>query len=853
MIIALWIAALLLAALALAYINVNGWVWAVTFALALVVAAVLHVMPIGITLVLAVVALIVGLPLLVTPLRRWLITAPALAAFRKITPPMSQTEREAIEAGTVGWDGELFSGRPDWNSFLATPRPVLTAKEQRFVDEDVDELCAMITDWETTNVYKDLPPHVWQFIKDRGFLGMIIPKEYGGLGFSAFAHSEVIMKLSTRCATVAVSVMVPNSLGPGELLMHYGTEEQKSRHLPRLARGEEIPCFALTNPNAGSDAAAIPDMGIVCWGEHDGQRVLGVRLTWDKRYITLGPVATLLGLAFRAYDPEHLVGDRDDIGISCALIPTTHPGVHIGRRHMPLNAVFQNGPNWGKDVFIPMDWVIGGEAMLGKGWRMLMECLAAGRAISLPSSNTGMAKLAVRTTGGYARVRSQFKTPIAKFEGIEEPLARMAGNLYCMDAVRMVISSAVDRGEKPAVLSAVAKYHLTERARHVINDAMDIAGGKGICMGPSNFLGAAYMQMPVSITVEGANILTRSLIIFGQGAIRAHPYVLKEIEATREADPTVALDAFDAALCGHVRFVLANFARSFVAGLTGSHYLTVPANVAPETRRYYQQITRFSSTLAFLADVSMGTIGAALKRKEKLSARLGDILSLLYLCSATLKRYEMEGRQAADAPLMHWAIWDSMYRVQTAIEGVISNFPNRFISAIARWVLFPLGRPYSVPSDRLGHEVAALVVMPSATRDRLTAGMFIAKADDDPAAQIERALAATLAVEPIEARIRAAMKDGSFKPEAVPGAGADERVDGAAAVGVITADELALIQRQRALVAAVVRVDDFAQDLGTSLLQPPHPLTPHPDDVAVSPPVQPVPPAATAPRVPVAA
>ena len=853
MIIALWIAAVLLAALALAYVNVDGWAWAVTFALALVVAAALHVMPIGITIVLALGALIVALPMLVTPLRRWLVSGPALEAFRKITPPMSQTEREAIEAGTVGWDGELFSGRPDWKSFLATPRPVLTPDEQRFVDDDVDELCAMITDWETTNVYKDLPPHVWQFIKDRGFLGMIIPKEFGGLGFSAFAHSEVIMKLSTRCATVAVSVMVPNSLGPGELLLQYGTDEQKARHLPRLARGEEIPCFALTNPNAGSDAAAIPDTGIVCWGEYEGRRVLGLRLTWDKRYITLGPVATLLGLAFRAHDPEHLVGDRDDIGISCALIPTTHPGVHIGRRHMPLNAVFQNGPNWGKDVFIPMDWVIGGQAMLGKGWRMLMECLAAGRAISLPSSNTGMAKLAVRTTGGYARVRTQFKTPIAKFEGIEEPLTRMAGNLYCMDAVRMVIAGAVDRGEKPAVLSAVAKYHITERARRVINDAMDIAGGKGICMGPSNFLGAAYMQMPVSITVEGANILTRSLIIFGQGAIRAHPYVLKEIEATRESDPARALDAFDAALCGHVRFVLANFARSFVAGITGSHYLAVPANVAPETRRYYQQITRFSSTLAFLADVSMGTIGAALKRKEKLSARLGDILSLLYLCSATLKRFEMEGRQAADAPLMHWAIWDAMYQVQTAIEGVISNFPNRIVSAIAQWVLFPLGRPYSIPSDRLGHEVAALAVTPSAARDRLTAGMFIARSDDDPVAQIERALAATMAVEPIEARIRAALKERSFEPQSPPGGGPDELIEAATTAGVISGEELALILRQRALVAAVVRVDDFAQDLGSSLLQPSNPLTAHADDVAVSPPVQPVPAAATPPRVSVTA
>lgn len=842
MIIALWIVAVLLAALALAYANARGWMWAALVSVALLAAGALRVMPALAAAALGVVAFIVALPLLVPPLRRWLITAPVLAGFRKVLPPMSSTERDAIEAGTVWWDAQLFSGRPDWPSLLAVPRPSLTPEEQRFLDDDVDELCAMLSDWESTNVYKDLPPHVWQFIKDRGFLGMIIPKEFGGLGFSAFAHSEVIMKLSTRCATVAVSVMVPNSLGPGELLLHYGTDEQKRHFLPRLAKGEEIPCFALTNPTAGSDAAAIPDTGIVCWGEHEGQRVLGLRLTWEKRYITLGPVATLLGLAFRAYDPEHLIGERDDIGISCALIPTTHPGVHIGRRHMPLNAVFQNGPNWGKDVFIPMDWIIGGQKMLGTGWRMLMESLAAGRSISLPSSNTGMAKLAVRATGGYARVRTQFKTPIAKFEGIEEVLARMAGNLYCMDAVRMVTASAVDRGEKPAVLSAIAKYHVTERARMVINDAMDVAGGKGICMGPSNFLGAAYMQMPVSITVEGANILTRSLIIFGQGAIRAHPYVLKEIEATRETDPAKALLAFDSVFFAHLRFVLANLARTFVAGLVGSHDIAVPAGVAPETRRYYQQITRFASTLAFLADVSMGTLGGSLKRKEKLSARLGDILSLLYLCSCTLKRYEMEGRQAADAPLMHWAIWDALYKTQVAIEGVIDNFPNRFVSAIASIVLFPLGRPYSVVSDRLGHEVASLVVTPSAARDRLTAGMFIARADDDPVAQIERALTATMLTEPIEARIRAAQKAGTLDTNKLAEEGADALLEAAATAGVITAAELAQVRAQRVLAAHVVRVDDFAQDLGTSLLQPANPITAHSQDVATSPPLPPLPP-----------
>ncbi|HXU53068.1 MAG TPA: acyl-CoA dehydrogenase [Casimicrobiaceae bacterium] len=793
-------------------------------------------MPILLVVLIAAVVLFFAAPLTIPPLRHALVSAPLFALFRKVMPPMSQTEREAIEAGTVWWDAELFTGRPNWKKLIDMPAAALTAEEQRFLDEDVEELCAMVTDWETTNVYRDLPPHVWQFIRERGFLGMIIPKAYGGLGFSAFAHSEVITKLATRSGTVVVTVMVPNSLGPGELLLRYGTDEQKQHYLPRLAKGLELPCFALTNPYAGSDAAAIPDTGIVCWGEHEGQRVLGLRLTWEKRYITLGPVATLLGLAFRALDPDHLVGDVDDIGITCALIPTSHPGVHIGRRHMPLNAVFQNGPNWGHDVFIPLDWVIGGQPMLGKGWRMLMECLAAGRSISLPSSSTGMAKLAVRATGGYARVRTQFHVPIARFEGVEEPLARMAGTLYCMDAVRRVTAAAVDQGEKPAVLSAVSKYHITERAREVINDAMDIAGGKGICMGPSNFLGAAYMQMPVSITVEGANILTRSLIIFGQGAIRAHPFVLKEIESARDTDERRGLATFEAALFGHVRFAMSNFARTFVAGITGSHFIGVHEGVAPETRRYYQRITRFASALAFLADVSMGTLGGALKRRESLSARLGDVLSMLYLASATLKRYEAEGRQAEDAPLMHWAVRDAMFKAQTALEGVITNFPNRFVAGLFRFVTFPLGRPYSVPSDALGHAVASLVVAPTAARDRLTAGMFLPKTDDDPVGLIEHALAATLESEPVDAKVRAAVKAGTIAAQGAAGEPADAVLARAEAAGVINAAEHALVRRQRVLAARVVRVDDFAQDLGAAEMEPPHPVTPHDADVAQSPP-----------------
>jgi acyl-CoA dehydrogenase len=810
-----WLVAAFIGFLALAYVDAAGWMWSAGIAAALLIALATHALPAVLVLLLAIVSLVIAIPLNVRSLRRKLVSDAVLATFRRILPPMTATEREAIEAGTVGWDGQLFSGRPDWEKWLATPAPKLSVEEQRFLDQECDELCGMVSDWETTNIYKDLPPQVWQFIKDKGFLGMIIPKQYGGLGFSAYAHSQVVAKLASRCSAAVVTVMVPNSLGPGELLMHYGTEEQKRFFLPRLAKGLEIPCFALTNPHAGSDAAAIPDHGVVCMGDYQGKQTLGLKLTWEKRYITLGPVATILGLAFRAFDPDHLLGDKEDLGITCALIPTNHPGVNIGRRHMPLNAVFQNGPNWGKDVFIPIDWLIGGRPMVGKGWRMLMECLAAGRAISLPSLSTGMSKMIVRATGGYARVRSQFKTPIGKFEGIEEALARMGGFLYSMDATHRLLAGAVDLGEKPAVLSAIAKYHLTERGRRIVTDAMDVAGGKGICMGPSNFIGAAYMQVPVSITVEGANILTRSLIIFGQGAIRCHPYVLKEIAATRDEDHERASVAFDAALFGHIGFVLSNSARTFVLGVTGSHIAPCP-DVAPETFRYYQQLTRFSAALAFLADVSMGVLGGALKRKEKLSARLGDVLSYMFLCSCVLKRYQDEGAHPADAPLMHWAIWDAMFKAQNALEGVISNFPNRLIAAIMWRTVFPLGRPYVVPSDKCGHEVARLLIEPSATRDRLTAGMYLPKSESDVVGAIEAAVEATLAAEPIEARIRDAQKNGTLKVEV-----GDDRPAAAQTAGVINAEELTVVRRAKRLLDQIVRVDDFAQDLGVSEMRPP--------------------------------
>ncbi len=751
---------------------------------------------------------------LVPPLRRALLTRGLFATYRKVLPQMSDTERDALQAGTVWWEGELFRGNPDWGKLLAYPKPVLTADEQAFLDLQVVEACRLVDDWNVTHERHDLSPDAWRYIKEKGFLGMIIPRRYGGLEFSAYAHSQVVTRLSTRSSALAVSVMVPNSLGPAELLLHYGSEAQKDYYLPRLARGLEVPAFALTSPWAGSDAAAIPDCGIVCRGPWGGREVVGMRVTWDKRYITLAPVCTLLGLAFRLFDPERLLGGEVDVGITCALVPHDHPGVEIGRRHFPLNAMFMNGPTRGRDVFMPLDFIIGGPKMAGQGWRMLMECLAAGRSISLPSSNTGMAQLTVRAVGGYARVRSQFKTAVGRFEGVEEALTRMGAYTYLMDAARKMTAGAVDLGEKPSVVSAIAKYHVTERGRQVVNDGMDVIGGKGICLGPSNFLGRAYQQMPISITVEGANILTRSLIIFGQGALRCHPYLLREMQAAQNPDSGQGLKDFDHALWSHAAYTVRHGLRALALGLTGSHFVAVGAAVAPETRRYYQQLTRFSAAFSFLSDIALLVLGGSVKRREKLSARLGDILSEMYLMSAALKRFEDDGRPAADAPLLHWALWDSMYRAQQAFDGVIANFPNRFIGRFLHRAIFPWGHPYVVPSDDLGHQAARLLIEPSPTRDRLTAETYLPDSLDEPLGAIEAALVATLEAEPVEARIREAERQGRFAGD--PVANVRDIARAAVAAGVIGAEEFALMERRNALRDAVVRVDDFPFDLGAA-------------------------------------
>ena len=739
-------------------------------------------------------------------LRRHIISDRILKFFKGIMPTLSSTEREALEAGSVWWDGDLFSGKPRWKKWLDLPAPKLSEAEQAFIDGPVEELCRLIDDWHVNHERHDLSEETWRFIKAQGFFGMIIPKQFGGLEFSALAHSTVVLKIASRSVTAAVTIMVPNSLGPAELLLHYGTEKQKQYYLPRLARGEEVPCFALTGPEAGSDAGAMTDTGVVCRGEFGGkQDVLGLRLNWQKRYITLGPVATVLGLAFKLYDPDHLLSDKEERGITVALIPTDTPGITIGRRHNPLNISFQVGPNSGKDVFIPMDWIIGGVDRVGQGWRMLMESLAAGRAISLPALSTGAGKLCSRATGAYARIRTQFKMPIGRFEGVQEALARIAGYTYMMDAARTITAAAVDMGQKPSVISAIIKYQHTEHMRRVVNDAMDVQGGSGICMGPSNYLARAYQGLPISITVEGANILTRSLIIYGQGAIRCHPYVLKEMQAVAARDAHKASRVFDRAFFGHIGFVISNFARSLFIGLTGARLVMIPADKS--VRRYYQHLTRMSAAFALMSDMAMLTIGGDLKRKEKISGRFADILSNLYLGSTVLKHYANQGYHRDDLPLVQWNCDDILFRIQQAFHGLFCNFPNRPLAWCMRRVLFPFGMHYRPPGDGLGKKVAEILLSPSESRDRLTAMMFLPTDEAESLGRLERTLATMIEAEPAERKLRRWIREHpqhDIDPET--------RLQEGIASKIITEEEAELLRQAQRQQWQVIQVDDFSPD-----------------------------------------
>ena len=738
--------------------------------------------------------------------RKW-ISTPLLKLFRRITPPMSQTEKEAIDAGSVWWDGELFSGKPRWSKLQKQKIPELSAEEKAYIDGPVDQLCKMIDDWQITHEQCDLPAEVWDYIKSNQFFSMIIPKSYGGLEFSAIAHSSVVMKIATRSISAAVTVMVPNSLGPGKLLLEYGTSEQKDHYIPRLAAGKEVPCFALTNPEAGSDAGAIPDSGIVCRGDFQDQKdVLGMRLNWNKRYITLGPVATLLGLAFKLFDPDHLLGEDEELGVTLALVPTDTPGVSIGRRHLPLNVMFMNGPNSGEDVFLPLSYIIGGQERIGQGWRMLMECLADGRAISLPALSVGSGKLACRVVGAYSRVRTQFKLPIGKFEGVEEALARIGAYTYMMDAARVLTAGALDLGEKPSVISAIVKYHLTEGMRQVVNDSMDVLGGAGICLGPKNMLGRAYQALPISITVEGANILTRSMIIFGQGAIRSHPYIFQELQAADETEWDVSLKKFDLAFFGHMRFFFTNMSRSFFHGITGSLF-TVTGMKGP-TKKYYKRLSRMSAAFALVADTAIMTLGGNLKRREKLSARLGDVLSQLYLGSAILKHYETQGSIKEDLPLMQWSIEDALHKIQIAIDGFLQNLPNRPAAWWLRFNIFPWGLRYKAPKDQLGSKISQLLISPSDCRDRLTEGMYIPDVKTDAISQLEDALIKVIHAEPIVKTLRKKMKNYQSGYQTIK-----NNIDTALKNNYISKDEADTILSAEEARWNVIQVDDFTPDL----------------------------------------
>ena len=740
---------------------------------------------------------IILVPFVFTPMRKSLISAPVFRSFRKVLPPMSRTEKEAIDAGTTWWEGDLFRGKPDWEKLHNYPQPKLTEEEQAFIDGPVEEACRMANDFQITHEMADLPPELWAYLKEHRFFAMIIKKEYGGLEFSAYAQSRVLQKLSGVSGILAITVGVPNSLGPGELLQHYGTEEQKDHYLPRLARGQEIPCFALTSPEAGSDAGAIPDTGVVCMGEWQGQQVLGMRLTWNKRYITLAPIATVLGLAFKLSDPDKLLGDEEDLGITCALIPTHTPGVEIGKRHFPLNVPFQNGPTRGKDIFVPIDYIIGGPKMAGQGWRMLVECLSVGRGITLPSNSTGGLKSVAMATGAYAHIRRQFRISIGKMEGIEEPLARIAGNAYVMDAAASLVTYGIMLGEKPAVLSAIVKYHCTHRGQRAILDAMDILGGKGIMLGNSNFVARAYQGAPIAITVEGANILTRSMIIFGQGAIRCHPYVLEEMAAAQNND----VNAFDKLLFKHIGHVGSNKMRSLWLGLTNG--LTSATPTKDSTKRYYQYMNRLSANLALLSDVSMAVLGGSLKRRERISARLGDVLSQLYLASSVLKRYDDEGRNEADLPLVHWGVQDALYQAEQAIDDLLRNFPNAFVAGMLRVVIFPLGRRYDAPSDKLDHKLAKIMQIPSATRSRIGRGQYLTPSEFNPAGLLEEALMDVMAAEPIHLRICKEIGRN------LPFTRLDEQAKHWLAEGKINADEAAILTKAEASRLRSINVDEF--------------------------------------------
>lgn len=743
---------------------------------------------------------LLALVLNLRPLRRTLLTRQVFAIFKKVLPEMSSTEREVLESGDVWWEAELFRGRPDWEKLLSFQYTRLTPEEQSFLDRECEELCKLCDDWKIEYEAKDLPKAAWDYIREKKFFSMLIKKEYGGLGFSANAQSAVVTKLATKSITLAVTVMVPNSLGPGELLMHYGTDEQKKQWLPRLVDGSEIPCFGLTGPEVGSDATAMPDVGYVGYGEYEGKRTLGLRLTFSKRYITLAPVATVIGLAFKLRDPDGLLGDQNkiDYGITCALVPASHPDVHIGRRHYP-GAAFMNGTIVGRDVFVPLDAIIGGPAMAGKGWRMLSECLSSGRGISLPALSTAAGQIGYRMTGVYARFRRQFKVSVGKFEGVQEATGRIAGYAYTLEAMRVLTASAVDHCA-PSVTTAIAKYHMTELMRKIVNDGMDVLGGKGIQQGPRNFMATGYKATPVAITVEGANILTRNLMIYGQGAIRCHKYVFPEMEAAREND----LVKFDKLVFGHIGFAINRAVRAFTLALTGSRLARTP--IDGEFAPYFRKLERMSAALAFASDLTMGVLGGRLKFMERLSARLGDVLSQLYIASAVLKFYLEGSKSEAERAHARWALDHCLDEMGRAFDGYIRNFPVAGGRALLRLVVLPFGNPFHPVSDRVNARVADLILEPSDVRERLSWLVFKNGGEHDPIGRMEQAWAVGLKTEAAYVKYFKLANHGQITGDTVA-----QRLEDGVKRGLLTRDEAEAARAYDAARYDVILTDDFSK------------------------------------------
>ncbi|WP_224703542.1 acyl-CoA dehydrogenase [Devosia aquimaris] len=759
----------------------------------------------GVGLVLALLPGLILLALSVKAIRMPVLITPVYGAVKSILPKVSRTEQEALDAGTVGWDAELFSGRPDWSKLSAIRPLTLTADEQAFLDNQTETACKMIDDWDIRNNRADLSPELWQYLKDEGFLGMLIAKEHGGLGFSAQAQSMIVSKIASRSVAAGITVMVPNSLGPGELLEKYGTPEQKEKYLGRLARGLEVPCFALTGVHSGSDAGGMRDIGVVTKGMWEGKETLGVTLSFDKRYITLAPIATLVGLAFLLKDPDNLLGRGADIGITLALIPHDHPGLDIGRRHFPSRQAFMNGPVRGSNVFVPMSYLIGGTDYAGQGWRMLMECLSTGRAISLPAIGSISIKQTLRTTSAYARVRRQFGIPVGLMEGVAEPLGEMVKRAYTFEAGRRLTASMVDEGQRPAVIAGLLKYTTTEAMRDSMDNAFDIHGGRAIQDGPGNYLFGAYMALPVAITVEGANILTRTLMTFAQGVLRAHPYLLKEVQAGKNPDRKAGLEQFDVAFGGHARFMLRNVVASFLHGVSNGAFASTP-NQGPMAH-WYRQLHRYSQAFALTADWTTVVLGGALKRKQKISGRMADILSDLYLISATLRRFEDEGQLAEDRDVVEAIMADRIAGIEDSFDAVFANFPNRFFAVAMRVLCFPLGRHARRASDRVNYRLAKAVLQPGAFRDRLTTGAYVTMDPEDITGVLEDAFIKVTEAEEIEGRFIKAARKGVIERRLDRDA-----IDDAVAAGVLNGNEAGIMRAADEATDRVVKVDDFAPD-----------------------------------------